>query len=68
MKRIDIALIVSGLAIMGASGFMTAMFPQASYWVSFVFLGTVQTLFGTTIMALRQIGTIDRKLSETEGN
>jgi hypothetical protein len=66
MKRIDIALISSGLAMMGLSGYMTLAHPQASYWVNFVGLGALQTGFGTLVMILRLNKTVDRKLAETE--
>jgi len=66
MRRIDIALISSGLAIMGLSGYMTLAHPAATYWVNFTALGALQTAFGTLVMALRMNKTVDRKLAETE--
>lgn len=68
MKRIDIALIASGLAMMGLSGFVALGFPATSHWVSFSGMGALQVLFGTFVMAIRQIPAVDEKLSETEAN
>jgi hypothetical protein len=66
MKRIDIALISSGLAIMGLSGYMTLAHPEASYWVNLTGLGALQTAFGTLVMILRFNKSVERKLAETE--